>query len=121
MVETHHISRDPRAPGRAREAIEQLSPTLDPEVVPDAKLLVSEIVTNSVKYGCGDLRLVLEVRDGRLRCEVVDDGSGFTPTARARPATEAGGWGLYLVDELADRWGVHEGSTHVWFELAPRG
>lgn len=120
VVETHHITRDPRAPGRAREAIEQLTGRLDPAIVPDAKLLVSEVVTNSVKYGRGDLRLVVELRDGRLRCEVVDDGHGFVPAARTKPATEVGGWGLHLVETLADRWGVHEGSTHVWFELAPR-
>jgi hypothetical protein len=50
--------------------------------------------------------------------EVVDQGSGFVPVARDRPATEAGGWGLHLVETLANRWGVHEGSTHVWFEIS---
>ncbi|HEU4658545.1 MAG TPA: ATP-binding protein [Capillimicrobium sp.] len=117
MVETHHITRDNRAPARAREAIEQLSSRIDPSIVPDAKLLISEIVTNSVKYGRGDLRLHFHVDGTRLRCEVVDDGTGFTPSARTKPSTEVGGWGLYLVESLADRWGVRDGSTHVWFEL----
>jgi hypothetical protein len=37
--------------------------------------------------------------------------------ARDRPATDVGGWGLHLVQTLSERWGVHEGSTHVWFEI----
>ena len=42
---------------------------------------------------------------------------GRPPVARDRPATEVGGWGLHLVQTLSNRWGVHEGSTHVWFEI----
>ena len=87
--------------------------------MPDVKLLVSELITNSVKYG-GDgelhLQMVSEGSD-HIRVEVVDQGSGFVPVARNRPATDVGGWGLHLVETLADGWGVHEGSTHVWFEI----
>ena len=53
-----------------------------------------------------------------MRVEVIDQGVGFVPTARAKPKTEVGGWGLHLVETLSDRWGVHEGSTHVWFEVS---
>jgi anti-sigma regulatory factor (Ser/Thr protein kinase) len=113
------ISRDPRAPGSARRAVEQYARSLDPSIVPDVKLLVSEMITNSVKYGGeGEVRLQLRSdHRGHIRVEVVDQGSGFVPVARNRPATEAGGWGLHLVETLSDRWGVHEGSTHVWFEI----
>lgn len=99
--------------------MEQLASQLDPSLVPDVKLLVSELITNSVKYGGdGEVTLQLESRHPEhIRVEVVDQGSGFVPIARNRPATEAGGWGLHLVETLADRWGVHEGSTHVWFEI----
>jgi anti-sigma regulatory factor (Ser/Thr protein kinase) len=113
------IRRDPLAPGSARRAVEQFAETLDPSLVPDVKLLVSELITNSVKYG-GDGEVHLQMRsdhEGHIRVEVVDQGSGFIPVARDRPATEAGGWGLHLVETLTDRWGVHEGSTHVWFEI----
>jgi signal transduction histidine kinase len=117
VLKTHHIERDARAPARAREAVEQFASRIDPSIVPGAKLLVSEIVTNSVKYGRGDLRLLLEADGRRLRCEVIDDGQGFTPSARQKPTTDVGGWGLHLVETLAERWGVRDGSTHVWFEL----
>ena len=95
------------------------SGTVADDVLPDVKLLVCELVTNSVKYG-GDGALCLQIEaDGprRLRAEVIDQGVGFVPVARDRPATEVGGWGLHLVQTLSNRWGVHEGSTHVWFEI----
>jgi anti-sigma regulatory factor (Ser/Thr protein kinase) len=113
------IERDARAPWHARRAVEQLGDAIDPSVRPDVVLLVSELITNSVKYGgVGDLRLQIEANGPRkVRVEVVDQGAGFIPKARDRPLTTAGGWGLHLVEELADSWGVHEGSTHVWFEI----
>jgi anti-sigma regulatory factor (Ser/Thr protein kinase) len=120
---TFDIPRDPTAPGAARRAIERLNDRIAPDVVPDVKLLVSEIVTNSVKYGGnGAVTLKIESDDARkLRVEVIDQGAGFVPVARDRPATEVGGWGLHLVETLSDRWGVYEGSTHVWFEIDRTG
>jgi anti-sigma regulatory factor (Ser/Thr protein kinase) len=116
------IARDIQAPARARRAVRRLGEDLDPALIDDVMLLVSELITNSVKYG-GEGELQLAVRsDGaeHVRIEVIDQGSGFVPTARDRPKSEAGGWGLHLVEELTDRWGVHEGSTHVWFEIDRR-
>jgi anti-sigma regulatory factor (Ser/Thr protein kinase) len=113
------ITRDRRAPSAAREAIDSLAGTVDPSMIPDARLLVSELITNSVKYGNGGpvtLEVTADDHDA-MRVEVIDQGSGFVPTVRNKPKTEVGGWGLHLVEELSDRWGVHEGSTHVWFEL----
>ena len=113
------ISRDPSAPATARRAIDGLSGMVADDLLPDVKLLVSELVTNSVKYG-GDGALRLQIdSDGprKLRAEVIDQGVGFVPVARDRPATDVGGWGLHLVQTLSNRWGVHEGSTHVWFEI----
>ena len=50
--------------------------------------------------------------------EVIDPGAGFEPLPRVAGQSQAGGWGLYLVDQIADRWGVVPGDgTHVWFEL----
>ncbi|QEC48484.1 ATP-binding protein [Baekduia soli] len=55
-----------------------------------------------------------------MHVEVVDQGVGFVPAARNRPQTEPGGWGLHMVEALSRRWGVHKGSTHVWFEIDHR-
>jgi anti-sigma regulatory factor (Ser/Thr protein kinase) len=120
MFQLLQLPRDERAPAAAREAVSTLG--LEPGLGEDARLLVSELVTNSVRYGDGPhISVRLEVDPaGGLRCEVVDEGSGFLPT---RPAAErdAGGWGLQLVDRIADRWGIADGTTHVWFELSATG
>jgi anti-sigma regulatory factor (Ser/Thr protein kinase) len=113
------IPRDRRAPSKARSAINALAGEVDCSMVPDARLLVSELVTNSVKYGSGGPVTLEVVSEGprHLRVEVIDDGVGFVPVARDRERTEVGGWGLHMVESLSDSWGVHEGSTHVWFEI----
>jgi len=113
------IPRDHHAPAAARRAVERLEGRVDDELIPEMRLLVSELITNSVKYG-GEGSITLKVdaaRPGKIRAEVIDQGAGFVPMARDRPATEVGGWGLHLVQTLANRWGVHEGSTRVWFEI----
>lgn len=119
MIDVAEIGRDVSAPSRARAHVERLGAQLDPDVREDVKLLVSELITNSVKYGGeGDVRLELHVGGcRRVRAEVVDQGAGFAPVARAADRVEPGGWGLELVGMLADRWGAFEGSTHVWFEI----
>lgn len=119
MDRTLDIDRDRRAPGRARQAVRDVGRALDAAVVDDAILLVSELVANSVRYGRnGAVRLRMASRAPRhLRVEVSGDGPGFTAVPRDRPLTEAGGWGLHLVDRLADDWGARRSSNHVWFEI----
>jgi anti-sigma regulatory factor (Ser/Thr protein kinase) len=117
----HALPKTMEAPALARDAIRELDGSVPPDLVEDATLLVSELVTNGVKYGGdGRIRLEIEAEEGRLRAEIVDQGSGFEPQTRAgrdMAPSDEGGWGLHLVETLADDWGVHEGSTHVWFEL----
>jgi two-component sensor histidine kinase len=113
------IPRDSQAPSAVRSALDLLSGSVDADTRADAELLLSELVTNSVRHGSGEHVIVLLDPEppGRLRCEVIDDGGGFVP--RGRDSAQAiGGWGLDLVDQLAGSWGVREGSTHVWFELS---
>ncbi len=116
------IPRDSTAPALARRAVDGLSDGIDPALLAQAKLLVSELVTNAVKYGDQDsVTLRIESDDPRrLRVEVVDHGEGFVPVARDRPATDVGGWGLHLVGTLSDRWGVCRGLARVWFEIDRR-
>jgi anti-sigma regulatory factor (Ser/Thr protein kinase) len=113
---TFELPRDEHAPAVARAALGGFETALDGERYDATRLLVSELVTNAVKYGGdGPVRLEVATREGRLRAEVIDQGSGFT--AKKRETGQEGGWGLPLVEHLADRWGTFEGSTHVWFEL----
>jgi anti-sigma regulatory factor (Ser/Thr protein kinase) len=113
------IQRDAAAPASARRAVERFGDHLDAAMVPDLKLLVSELMTNAVKYGGhGPVRLLLRSEGpSHVHAEVVDQGTGFVPVARTRDRETPGGWGLHMVETLSERWGVREGSTHVWFEI----
>ena len=116
------IDRDTTAPSKARRAVDDFAGTLDRAIVGDVRLLVSELITNSVKYGGeGPVTLILSSEvPTHVHVEVVDQGVGFVPAARDRPKTEPGGWGLHMVEALTQRWGVRDGSTHVWFEIDRR-
>ena len=117
----HDLPKNREAPGLARDAVHALRGEARDDFVTDAALLASELVSNGVKYG-GDglIKLQLEADSQHVRAEIVDQGSGFEPQTRANrnmALADEGGWGLHLVDALADDWGVYEGSTHVWFEI----
>lgn len=83
-------------------------------------LLASELVSNAVRHaGASEVAIRFETVASRVRVEVADEGGGFDPSGLTAPtAGGAGGWGLRLVDELANRWGVADGDEfRVWFEL----
>jgi len=110
------------APAQARAALEVFDQILSPDVLEDLQLVVSELVTNSVKFGPKrPITLALAIGgDGIVAGEVIDQGDGAE--AKVEMTTEPtiiGGWGLHPVDPVAHRWGVREGSTHVWFEIGP--
>jgi anti-sigma regulatory factor (Ser/Thr protein kinase) len=118
----HRLAVTPEAAAEARHALDDIGPEIADSRLRDVRLLVSELVTNAVRHAnlaAGDMiLLVIDVGDGGLRVEVHDPGGGFVPTVPAPDPARPSGWGLYLVAELADRWGVdsHE-TTLVWFEL----
>jgi two-component sensor histidine kinase len=112
------IPRDTSAPATARAAVRALSGTLNRDVLADTTLLVSELVSNSVKYGEGSIQLRVRARGThRVLVEVLDGGEGFAPGERRRSRFESGGFGLKLVEELSSSWGLHAAKTHVWFEI----
>ena len=93
------------------------------ELIEDAQLLTSEIVTNVLRHSGLDpnelFGLAVDVSPVRLRVEVADGGPGFDFASLVQPAADdMRGWGLFLVKRIADRWGVDgDGPTVVWFEL----
>ena len=116
------LSATPEAAAEARHALDALATRLPDGQVRDLRLLVSEVVTNAVRHAnlaAGDaIRLIVDLADHALRVEVHDPGGGFVPRAPAPDPARPSGWGLYLVAELADRWGVDsDEATLVWFEL----
>ncbi len=106
----------------ARSAVtERLCPPLVGQVLEDVRLLVTELITNSLRHADlrpGDRVLVRAgVSDDRVRVEVHDPGRNGAPEPRA-PGGKGGGYGLYLLELIAQRWGVErDGGTLVWFEL----
>ena len=115
----------PEAAAEARHALDDLGAEMSNERIRDVQLLVSELVTNAVRHANladGDvIGLVIELADDSLRVEVHDPGGGFVPSAPSPDPARPSGWGLYLVAELADRWGVDsDDRTLVWFELDHR-
>ncbi|MCF2125883.1 PAS domain-containing SpoIIE family protein phosphatase/ATP-binding protein [Strepomyces sp. STD 3.1] len=112
------LPREPRSVGRARELARAQLLDWDMEPLVDTtELLVSELVTNALRYGEGEIRLRL-LLDRTLVCEVWDSGLVQPRRRRARD-TDEGGRGLQLVGLLSAAWGSRRtprGKT-VWFEL----
>jgi anti-sigma regulatory factor (Ser/Thr protein kinase) len=115
------LDRTTDAPRRARALVRQLAAALGPERTEDATLLISELVTNAVKYGPeeGEIRVIIAREGLTVRFTVHDPGAGPLPEMRPSdsPPHEGGGHGLRLVDKVADRWGVKRGSPRMWFEI----
>jgi anti-sigma regulatory factor (Ser/Thr protein kinase) len=100
--------------------VEGFAADLDPRELEDARLLTSELVTNAVVHGRGGIELIALLDDARLTIEVTDHGEGFERTIHRGDLNPLGGNGLNIVDALASRWGIDDGSSHVWVELARR-
>lgn len=116
------LTRNASAGARARRLLEQmLAGTFDVGELGRAKLLVSELVNNAVLHGHGSITFKADLDEDRLHVEVIDEGSGFEREVREQDSENLGGRGLRLVDAEASRWGLYEGTTHVWFELERPG
>jgi anti-sigma regulatory factor (Ser/Thr protein kinase) len=116
------FDRGPTAASAARNALMALDSRVDSQCLEDIRLLVSELVTNAVRHAGGprggEVALDVTVESSSVRVEVADPGTGFDPQPRDDEMTRPGGWGLYLVDRIADRWGVARNhKNRVWFEL----
>jgi anti-sigma regulatory factor (Ser/Thr protein kinase) len=119
------LAAGPGAPGQAREALKTLNGAIGVQPMEDLRLLVSELVTNAVRHAgleSGDaITLDVRVTDQSIHVQVSDGGTGFVPVPFEAAPDRTSGWGLWLVDELTDRWGTYAAQgTTVWFELTSR-
>jgi two-component sensor histidine kinase len=106
------------APRMARNAVRQALPDADPRVVERAMLLTSELVTNAVIHAATPLTLDVTVGPTSVHVLVDDDDDRLpVPSVSRGPH---GGYGLQIVEQLADSWGTEPRSAgkSVWFELA---
>jgi anti-sigma regulatory factor (Ser/Thr protein kinase) len=112
----------PIAATHARTVVtERFGPRLAARVLDDVRLLVTELITNALRHGslrAGDrVSLKAWLTGDILRIEVRDPGRDGEVVQRA-PGQRGGGYGLYLVELLAKRWGVdRQDGTLVWCEL----
>jgi anti-sigma regulatory factor (Ser/Thr protein kinase) len=114
------LDRSPNAGAEARRGLARLRGDLNAPLMETLRLLVTELVTNSVKHARADtVDLTVLVGNSAVWTEVTDAGPGFDPAKAAAPSTDHRGWGLFLVERLAERWGVDRdgNATKVWFEL----
>jgi anti-sigma regulatory factor (Ser/Thr protein kinase) len=98
---------------QARRALDRLKGQVGETTLENARLLVSELVANAVEQAPGDGEIALEVTlaVGVLRVEVHDEGGGIL--------RDGAGWGLFFVEQLAERWGTEDTGGHsVWFEIS---
>lgn len=121
MIERQSFSftREPQAVRVARGALDGLE-GLPATRVYDASLCLSELVTNAIQHSPGaddeELLLTVEVGASALRVEVSDPGVDFEPGEPSEG--DERGWGLFIVDRIATRWGVDRAErTTVWFEI----
>ena len=116
------LPAEPHSAKVARDAIAGLDGHLG-NVFGDVVLLISELVTNSVRHAGLDatqpLQLSVVTSGDTVRVAVRDPGPGFRPPPPPTDPGHVGGWGLVLVDQLAEKWGVeHDGEANVvWCEL----
>jgi len=121
------LGSGPAAAAEARRALAELRADLDPPLMETLRLLVTELVTNSVRHTeCDSVTLRVAIGKGAVLTEVVDDGPNFDAEGLLAEEQKLDGrdpdhgWGLFLVQRLAREWGVNEdngGSKRVWFEL----
>jgi anti-sigma regulatory factor (Ser/Thr protein kinase) len=107
----------------ARHSLNRLEGGLPTEKLEDVRLVVSELVTNSVRHAGlspdEQISLTVVISDGAVRGRVCDPGPGFEKPSEPRPRTDlSGGWGLPILERISDRWGVERnGCACVWFEI----
>ena len=117
------LNPNPEAILAARHSLDQLEGLLLPEKLEGVRLVVSELVTNSVRHAGlspdEQISLAVVISDGSVRGRVCDPGPGFEKPFEPRPRTDlSGGWGLPIVERISDRWGVdRNGCACVWFEI----
>jgi anti-sigma regulatory factor (Ser/Thr protein kinase) len=117
------LAPEPEVVTTARHALDRLANLLPAEKLEDVRLVVSELVTNSILHAelspDEQISLTVTVTAGSVRGRVCDPGAGFEVPSEPCPRPDmSGGWGLPIVETISDRWGI-ERDRHacVWFEI----
>ncbi|MBV9455390.1 MAG: ATP-binding protein [Rubrobacter sp.] len=118
------LAPKPEVVRTARHALDQFETLLAPEKLEELRLVISELVTNSILHAglsaTERIWLTVRVSGGSVSGRVCDPGSGFEVGMEPCPRGDLrGGWGLPIVEKISDRWGVERNShSCVWFEIS---
>jgi hypothetical protein len=114
------VPRDVCGPGLSRAAVrDSFRGRISAHELEDLQVIVSELTSNALLYGAGAIHLRALLEDGLVHGEVIDEGGGFERRVAEHGIEAVGGNGLNIVGGLTRRWGIHDGSSHVWFVLEP--
>ena len=100
---------------------ERFGAELTADELDTVRLLMSELVNNAVLHGQGQITMKAEAASTEIRVDVIDGGTGFERHVRHTGFDGLGGRELQIVEAESSRWGISEGTAHVWFELERRG
>jgi anti-sigma regulatory factor (Ser/Thr protein kinase) len=126
LRETHidlKLTANSEAISAARHSLDEFKGLLPPEKLEDVRLVVSELVTNSVRHARlsphDHISLTVTVSAGSVCGRVCDPGPGFEVPLEPGPRPDlSGGWGLPIVETISDHWGVERNRhTCVWFQI----
>lgn len=117
-----HLTSDADAARVARAFVQEHSDALPQDLVEDAKLLVTELVSNAVRHGRPEITLRVSLHPPLIGVSVEDEGAAIPSTDIDPPELEsAGGRGLMIVDRMSNSWGVIPTDPPpgkiVWFRL----
>lgn len=118
-----NVLPEPSSLAEVYRSVAELRGHLTTELFDNVRLLMSELVTNSIRHaglGPGErIHLEVLVLDRLVRGRVQDSGPGFTAREVPEPRPDlGGGWGLYLVHRISSRWGTESDGGHcIWFEI----
>ena len=106
------VPRDESGPGLSRAAVrDTFAGRICERELEDLRVIVSELTTNALLYGAGEIHLHVLLEEGLVTGEVFDEGTGFERAVAERGIRAVGGNGLHMVGALAERWGIHEGTS----------
>jgi anti-sigma regulatory factor (Ser/Thr protein kinase) len=115
---TLHLPSRPDSPMTARHELVELERELAPETMAKLRLLVTELVANSVRHARGTpIDVTVTLSADLVRVDVSDGGDGFDQADLDPSPMKTSGWGLFLVGKIANRWGADQETGTVWFEL----